>query len=267
MGAECRRFNGLLPDRSRDDNQYDQFAAEQQQMTTPRLYRRKTMRGFTLLEALIATAMMGLVLAVLAIITAQWMPNWNRNIARVQRGEDVALGIARLTTDLAAAEFIPASRETRKPLFDGANRSVIFVRTALGPNTGSGLEIIRLAETDTDQGRVLVRTRAVFRPGVDRAEPSFTDPVILLRAPYRLSFAYAGTDRIWHEEWRDPIRLPKAIKLTVQDAAAQRTLSISTATLVHVDAPMECSLAKSLAECLASRTRPSASEVSDKSRS
>jgi general secretion pathway protein J len=236
-------------------------------MTTPRLHARKAMRGFTLLEALIATAMMGFVLAALAIVTAQWMPNWNRNIARVQRSEDVALGIARLTTDLAAAEFIPASRETRRPLFDGANRSVIFVRTALGPNTGPGLEIIRIAETDTDQGRLLVRTRAEFRPGVDRAEPSFTDPVILLRAPYRLFFAYAGTDRIWHEEWRDPIQLPKAIKLSVQDAATQRTLSISTATLVHVDAPMECSVAKSLAECLTSRTRPSASEVSDKSRS
>src|SRR5262245_35672203 len=193
MGAERRRFDSLLPDRGRDENQYDQLAAEQRQMT-PRRHARKTMRGFTLLEALIATAMMGFVLAALAIVTAQWMPNWNRNIARVQRSEDVALGIARLTTDLAAAEFIPASRETRRPLFDGANRSVIFVRTALGPNSGPGLEIIRIAEIDTDQGRALVRTRAPFRPGIDRTEPAFTDPVILLRAPYRLSFAYAGTD-------------------------------------------------------------------------
>ena len=211
--------------------------------------------------------MMGLILTALATVTAQWMPNWNHGIARVQRGEDVALGLARLTTDLAAAEFIPASRETRLPLFAGADRSVIFVRTALGPNTGPSLEIVRIAEINSDHGRVLVRTRAPFTPGVDRRQPAFTDPVVLLRAPYRLFFSYTGTDRNWHAEWRDQSDLPKAIKLTVQDAATLRTLSISTATLIHVDVPMECSVAKSLAECLTSRTRPPESEAGDKSRS
>ena len=71
-------------------------------------------------------------------------------------------------------------------------------------------------------------------------QPTFTDPVVLLRAPYRLSFSYAGTDRNWREDWREQIQLPKAIKLTVHDAATQRTLSISTATLVHVEVPVEC---------------------------
>ena len=219
-------------------------------MTMRQARRRQTIRGFTLLEALIATAMMGLILAALATVTAQWMPNWNHGIARVQRSEDVALGLERLASDLAAAEFIPASRENRKPLFDGANRSVIFVRTALGPNTGPGLEIIRIAETKSDQGWLLVRTRAPFVPGIDRAQPVFTDPVVLLRDPYRVLFSYAGRDRNWNEEWRDQTLLPKAIKLTVQDAATQRTLSISTTALIHVDIPMECVAARSIAECL-----------------
>ena len=95
---------------------------------------------------------MGLILAALATITAQWLPNWNHGIVRVQRNEQVALGLERLAADLAAAEFIPASRETRKPFFDGANRSVTFVRTALGPNTGPGLEIVRIAEINSERG-------------------------------------------------------------------------------------------------------------------
>jgi general secretion pathway protein J len=232
--------------------------------------QRRTTRaieGFTLLEALVATAMMGLILAALATVTAQWMPNWNHGIARIQRSDDLALGLERLATDLAAAEFIPASRETQSPLFDGVNRSVVFVRTALGPNTGPGLEIIRIAEINSDQGPVLVRTRAPFVPGIERMQPTFTDPVVLLREPYRLAFSYAGTDRNWHEEWRDQIQLPKAIKLTVQDAATQRTLSISTATLVHVEIPMECVGAKSLAECVTSPMRPPESAAGEKSRS
>lgn len=236
-------------------------------MTARRRYLRGTTAGFTLLEALIATALMGLILTALATVTAQWMPNWNHGIARVQRSEDVALGLGRLATDLAAAEFIAGSRDTRAPLFDGGSRSVTFVRDAFGPNTASGLEVIRIAEVIGDQGAALVRTRAPFVPGIDRKQPTFTDPVVLLRPPYRLLFAYAGIDRNWREEWRGQIRLPRAIKLTVQDAVTHRTLSISTATLVHVEAPMECIGAKSLTECFSSRTRPAKSEAGEKTSS
>ena len=106
------------------------------------------MAGFTLVEALVATALMGFILAALATITAQWLPNWNHGVVRVQRNEQVALGLERVAADLGAAEFISASHETRMPFFDGTNRSVIFVRTNLGPNTGPGLEVVRIAEID-----------------------------------------------------------------------------------------------------------------------
>ena len=107
-------------------------------------------------------ALMGLILAALATITAQWLPNWNHGIARVQGSDDVALGLERLAADLAAAGFIPASRETRKPLFDGAVRSVIFVRTARS-QYGTGTRVVRIAEINSDQGPILVRTRTPFR--------------------------------------------------------------------------------------------------------
>ena len=186
-------------------------------MTVPQLRNNATVAGFTLLEALVAMALMGMILTALATITAQWLPNWNRGIVRVQRNELVALGLDRLAGDLAAAEFISGSRETRKPFFNGASRSVTIVRTALGPNAGPGLEIVRITEVSSAEGPILVRTRAPFVPVInDRVEPIFTDPVVLLRAPYRLSFSYAGADRNWREEWRQQVQLPKAIKLTVR---------------------------------------------------
>ena len=85
-----------------------------------------------------------------------------------------------------------------------------------------------------------------------------------MRAPYKLSFAYAGMDRIWREEWREQVQLPNAIRLTVRDATTQRTLSISSSAVIHADVPVDCITSKSLAECLAS-LRPSAER--DKSRS
>ena len=188
------------------------------------------------------------------------MPNWNRGIVRVQHNELVALGLDRLAGDLAAAEFISGSRETRKPFFDGASRSITFVRTAFGPNAGPGLEIVRIAEVSSAEGPILVRTQAPFVPVInDRVEPKFTDPVVLLRSPYQLSFSYAGADRNWRENWHQQVQLPKAIKLTMRDGATQRILSISTATLIHQELPAECIAAKSLDECPNVSLQPSQS--------
>jgi len=195
---------------------------------------------------------MAFILAALATITAQWLPNWNHGIARIQRNDHMALGLERLARDLAAAEFIPASQQSRKPYFDGANRSVTFVRTAIGPNKAPGLEIIRIAEVSTEKGPVLVRTRAPFAPGIDRTQLSFTEPVVLIRAPYRVSFAYAGADRTWREEWREQIQLPNAVKLIVRDGATHRTLALSSATLIRSEIPVDCIAAKSVSECMTS---------------
>jgi len=231
--------------------------------------KRDGVAGFTLLEALVATALMGLVLAALATITSQWLPNWNRGMIRVERSEQLALGLDRLASDLSAAEFISSSRETPYPLFDGLNRSVTLVRTALSPNVPPGLEIVRIAESRTDRGPVLVRMRAPFMPVVEgtneRDLPTFTDPVVLLRSPYSLEFSYAGADRVWRDTWQGAALLPKAVKLTVRQSLSQQILSVSTASLVHAELPARCVSAKSLAECLGARREPGPAE-SDKAR-
>ena len=228
-------------------------------MTAPQRCDRETTAGFTLLEVLVATALMGLILAALATITAQWLPNWNRGLADVQRSEQIALGLDRLAADLAAAQFIPKNGEVYKPFFDGTKRSVTFVRTAIGPNRSPGLEFVHIAEVLSEQGPVLVRTRAPFVP-VDRVQPHFSDPVVLLRAPYRLSFSYAGADRVWQGDWREKIQLPKFIKMTVRDAVTQKTLPVSTATPVHAQVPITCLSAKSYATCIQSERSPAASK-------
>jgi general secretion pathway protein J len=209
--------------------------------------------GFTLVEALVATALMAIVLGALASISSAWMPNWNHGIARLQRNESVALGLERLTSDIAAAEFVSAGNDAR-PFFDGTANSVTFVRTSLGPNARAGLEITRLAEIDTAHGATVVRTRGPFRLqnglGASRIPEVSGDPVVLLRAPYSLSLAYSGSDRVWLPAWRQRNRLPKAVKLTVRDIVTKEALSISTTVLLHSDSPVECIEAKSSAECL-----------------
>src|SRR5437764_13485055 len=108
--------------------------------------------GFTLIEALVALALTGLVLSALGTMTAQWLPNWNRGLDRIQQSELIGIALQRIGADLAAAEYVPANRGERRPIFEGSELSVTFVRSALGPNAGSGLDVVRVGETREQQG-------------------------------------------------------------------------------------------------------------------
>jgi general secretion pathway protein J len=226
-------------------------------MTTGRHSRvapsRDSDGGFTLMEMLIAIALMGIVLSALATITAQWIPNWHRGFARVQQNEMLDLALSRLVADIGAAEFVTANRKATKPLFDGAELSVTFVRSALGPNTRPSLEIVRISQTADRLGALLLRSRAPFAPTDPDAPqslpPVFADPVALLRAPYLVSFAYADRDGLWHDRWQNEDGMPTSVRFTVRDAVTERSLAISTAAIVRVDVPADCVGHKTKGDC------------------
>jgi general secretion pathway protein J len=214
--------------------------------------------GFTLIEVLMATLLMTVILAALATVTAQWLPNWNRGMARVQRAERLAIGLERALADLSVAEMIPVNGDSRRPLFEGSELSVTFVRTAVGPNTLPGLEIIRLTERADDQGLALTRERAPFAPQPSDAQIRFVDRVVLIRAPFRVTFAYAGADRVWQPNWLGQMQLPSLIRVAVRDSASGQILAVSSAATVHVNAPAECARASSPIACLTARQQPDA---------
>ncbi|HUB63970.1 MAG TPA: prepilin-type N-terminal cleavage/methylation domain-containing protein [Methylocella sp.] len=201
--------------------------------------------GFTLLEALIAVALTGMLLMMLATLTGHWIANWKAGLGRAQGSDLLGLGIDRITADLAAAEYVSLGGDDARTFFDGTESSVTFVRSAIGPNAAAGLEIVRLAETEDEQrGLVLVRSRASFAPvttrGMEAGLVEFTNPIVLLRPPYRVSFAFAGHDRVWKDSWQDGKQLPDAVRVTVRKASSDEILPVSTATIISVNVPAEC---------------------------
>lgn len=211
--------------------------------------------GFSLLEALVSVAMLGVVLAILGVIAGQWLPRWRAGYERLERAELVGLALDRIVADLSAAEFIEPVGEKRL-FFIGDGRSATLVRTPVGPRPSSGpaptgLEIVRLAGA-AEGG--LTRSRAPFTPQTRIAENEdefpFSDASQLLRPPFFVAFAYAGADRVWSERWSSVSNLPTAVRVTLRDSRSDEILAISTATLLHVDAPASCVAPGASAQCV-----------------
>ncbi|HEY4926713.1 MAG TPA: hypothetical protein VII20_20065 [Roseiarcus sp.] len=197
--------------------------------------------GFTLLEAMLSLALTAAIVSALATVTAQWLPNWRHSFADLQRTDLLSLGLERIASDISSAEYVTPNGATPEVLFDGKELSVTFVRSAIGPDSQPHLEIIRIAETVDERGFALVRTRAPFAPlapGVSlTAGYAFSDPVVLVRAPFRVSFGYAGPARTWQSAWGPDKQLPSAVRVTVRDAQSDQVLAASTAVTVKVTAP------------------------------
>jgi general secretion pathway protein J len=207
--------------------------------------------GFTLIETLAAMVLMGLIISALATVTAQWLPNWDRGFASIQRSESVSIALDRVSADIGASEFVmrnAEAKEAKNVIFDGSELSITFVRESFGPNAPPGLDMVRIGETSDRDGLLLARSRAAFVPGGEAA-PNFADPVVLLRAPYRVSFSYTGPDRVWKNSWRDEKSLPAAVLLTVRDAVTGRTLPISRIAVIHISASAESVCAQAEGGC------------------
>ena len=197
--------------------------------------------GFTLIEAMLAAALMVFVIGALATMTREWLRNWDRGFARVQRVDLWAAGLDRLMADLAAAEYVSGGGANPVPFFEGGERAVTFIRTAVGPNAATALEVVRIADEADDRGPALVRWAAPFAPKAGNPiDGGFSNPVVIMRAPYPIAFSYAGSDRTWHEAWRGQAQLPRTVRVEVPGSAGR--LLVSTSTVVRAELPAQCAL-------------------------
>jgi general secretion pathway protein J len=196
--------------------------------------------GFSLIEAMAALALTATIIMALSSVAGQWLPNWRRGYVELQRADLLGVGLEQIVDDLSAAEYVTPWGGAPVPLFEGDVSSVTFVRSAIGPDSYPHLEVVRLAEINEDRGLAMVRTRAPFAPTAPRAPAqaiAFGDPVTLIRAPFHISFAYAGPDRVWLPSWKGRDQLPEAVRITVRDTVANRVLAASTVARVRVTAP------------------------------
>ena len=212
-------------------------------------------RGFTLFEAMAALALMGILLGALGAITGQWLPAWRYGFGRLQRLETLDVGLERLTQDLAAARWVTAGGAQQPPLFFGEPTAITLVRSAIGPNAGPRLEWVRVQEIAGGAGPILTRTRAPYAPIAEGGAPAaFSDPVALIRAPWRVRFSFAGVDGSWRETWIGERRLPRAVRIDILGKDGEAP-ALTTVAALHVDAPAACVDKVSIENCLIDLSR------------
>jgi general secretion pathway protein J len=196
-------------------------------------------RGFTLLEVLVAGAILSMVLAILYGVFSQTLTS--KQVAEVQSAQSRAARIVllRIGDDLQASfPFAPAhsrfvGKTTRGRLFPEAFLSFVSLGglpLTSGGHEGDWHEIeYQLVPDPRSSARQLVRrTRfAMATPGATatRAGEGETLPLLTGVRGWRLSF-FDG--RVWHDEWGEEqtrAQLPRAVKVELYLEARKKEVN------------------------------------------
>lgn len=205
--------------------------------------------GFTLIEALVALAIGGFVIATLATVTGQWMRHWQVGVPVLQRSQALVAGLDRIVADVAAARYLPAGGAGPGYVFTGEPTAITLVRQTLPVETPPGLEIVRLAALSETGDVTLARSRSPLPFGASLKAPTDPAPVALLRQPHAVRFGYADADQAWQTSWRTPARLPRLVRIEVVDRRSGHPVLPAIVVRLHADAPPACAALTSGTSC------------------
>ncbi|HET9489664.1 MAG TPA: type II secretion system protein GspJ [Methylomirabilota bacterium] len=196
---------------------------------------RRDVRGFTLLELLIALAIVAALLAIafggLRVALAAWTQGEDRAGAHQHlRGIAAVLGRA-----VGSAYPYRASRDQAPDpvlLFQGKESRLELVTQAPPfPTAGSvAFSAVAISLESTERGPALVIRQRVM----PNREP-FTDAPVMLEDTEidRLEFRYLDAEGTWQEEWDGEANngLPRAVRITLvkPDGRGERTLALTVA--------------------------------------
>lgn len=187
------------------------------------------MRGITLIEMLIALAILGMMATVALGGLRLGVRTWETVGTRVETESHRQIVRSFLRHSLTQVLAVLESSEAGQPraLFTGDSDSLSLV-APLGDHLGlGGAQSLRLAVEEMRDGdtRQLVLERTLYHPpgsdsGADSAAGGEPERHVLIEGAARIRFDYLrGTDtggRDWTARWADEPTLPVAIRLSVE---------------------------------------------------
>jgi general secretion pathway protein J len=199
---------------------------------------KRAQTGFTLIELVIALAMLGIMMSLLYSGLAFSFRSWDAGELHGRREADRRIGENFLRRELT--ELFPMRWKdpmTLKFALDGESQRLRFVSSRPPDVAMGGLSLVSLGvEQGPDRTRNLVMHRAM----PDDAAKDFgplekTDGIVMLDDVESVTFSYFGAendfaDPRWNETW-SLARIPQLVRMTVRgtDGAVLADMTIRTA--------------------------------------
>lgn len=174
--------------------------------------------GFGLIEAIVALAVAGLVLAAITEVAGRTLRSWSSGLGTVAAIErsDVALG--RMARDLSGLLPIRlATGDDPAVLFAGDERGMAFMALTPVDRTEDGIAIVEIGVEPSGDGAVLTRRMRRARDAGLRDG----DRVVLLSGRVDLAFSYRDKAGRRVDRWSRPGEVPKGVVVTLRGSRAE----------------------------------------------
>ena len=198
--------------------------------------------GFTLVELLVALALMGLLAGLMFGGLRFGARAWERVDAHVDHASDIQWAQSFLRRRLSEAALVRAAIDDANPpvLFDGGPNSLAFVTVLPVYGGVGGHSVLRLSLERGPKGGELLLGWAPHRFDAEDLDDEAVDERVLLDGVAEIDFAYYGRhdpdaeQASWHGEWRRAEGLPRLIRirLVFTEAGKRHWPDLVVATMV-----------------------------------
>ena len=182
-------------------------------------------RGFTLLEALVAMILLGLMMAVMTGSIRFAGQSRDAATTRIDGLDNMRIAQDFMRQTLTQAHPKRWTKVVGRPFLFRGEREELFMAAPLTARVGvGGLFLLKfsLVEEGRDKGKKLVMARMFPTPDMQEM-PDFStaDTTVLAEDLSDVEFGYLGreddnTDPTWVEDWHEPARMPEAVRVRIK---------------------------------------------------
>jgi general secretion pathway protein J len=187
---------------------------------------RARQRGFTLLEAVVAMVLLGLMMAVMTGSIRFAGQTRDTATARIDSLDNMRIAQDFLRQTLAQSHPKRWAKVVGRPFFFRGERDEVFIGAPLTARVGvGGLFLLKFSLADDERGgkgKKLVMARTFPQPDTQEM-PDFSgaDTVVLAENLTELEFGYLGrddenSDATWYDDWKEPARMPEAVRVRIK---------------------------------------------------
>lgn len=179
-------------------------------------------KGFTLIEVLIAMALLGIMVVLLFSSLKICADSWEKGESKITDVNEVAVVYNFFQRHLSATLplWSDLSEEEKTFSFQGKLQSLQFISTFPASAGRSGLQLFSLYLQKEDNEQVVKVNLTPFFP-VAEGEERRQEEVTLIRRVSDFTLAYFGpvdeiSEGVWTKEWLDKDVLPRLVKINIK---------------------------------------------------